>query len=142
MEGSRTIGLVFLILGASLGAGAQTETESPQNNPTAPQSSSSGERSTAPAPAFGQNAPILSPENPPISGLDQPSLEMRTSSRSFIAPALVLSESADSNPNNQLGDQTLKSATEILGAFDLQRFWSKTDLFAEYLGGAVFYNGG
>src|SRR5208337_4957843 len=128
MERIRTIRLALLIFGMTIGAAAQ--------------SSSQQQPDTTPAPAFGQNAPILNPENPPVSGLDQPSLDMRTSSRSFISPALVVSESADTNSGNVLGKQDVREASEILGAFDLQKFWAKTDMFAEYVGGGVFYNGG
>ncbi len=95
---------------------------------------------TTPAPAFGQNAPVLNPENPPISGLDEPGLDLRTASRSFIAPALQLSESADTNAGNQFGSNDLQAVTRFLGAFDLQRFWSKTDFLAEYLGGGALYS--
>lgn len=128
MKFSLTIRLGLLLLGLSLWAAAQDDTASPQQ--------------TVPAPAFGQNAPILDPENPPISGLDQPSLEMRTATRSFFSPGLQVSESADTNPNAQLGASTVKSVTHILGALDLQRFWPKSDLIAEYLGGGVFYTSG
>jgi hypothetical protein len=34
----------------------------------------------------------------------------------------------------------LDSTTRVLGAFDLQQFWPKSDLFLEYLGGGAFYN--
>lgn len=95
---------------------------------------------TAPAPAFGQNAPVLNPENPPISGLDEPGLELRTASRSFIAPALQLSESADTNAGNQFESSNVQAVTRFLGALDLQRFWSKTDFLAEYLGGGAVYS--
>jgi hypothetical protein len=96
---------------------------------------------TTPAPAFGQNAPILSPENPPISGLDEPGLELRTASRSFIAPALQLSQSADTNAGNQFGGSAnVQGITRFLGALDLQQFWSKSDLLVEYLGGGALYS--
>ncbi len=119
------IALVLLGVGMNLSARAQSTSQS----------------DTAPAPAFGQqNAPILSPENPPVSGLDEPALELRTATRSFISPALQVSESADTNPNNQLGTSDLSSITRVLGALDLQQFWPKSDLFAEYVGGAAFYS--
>lgn len=95
---------------------------------------------TAPAPAFGQNAPILNPENPPISGVDEPSLELRTAARSFVSPGLQLSETADTNANNTLGPTSdVSSISRILGAFDLQKFWPKSDLFLEYVGGGAVY---
>ena len=125
MARRRTIRLALLVFGMSVCGVAQ---DSSQSQPA-----------TAPAPAFGQNAPVLSPENPPVSGLDEPTLELRTASRSFISPALQVSESADTNGANELGGSGLESVTHVLGAFDLQQFWPKSDLFLEYLGGGAFY---
>jgi hypothetical protein len=94
----------------------------------------------SPAPAFGQNAPILSPENPPISGLDEPRLDLISASRSFVAPAAQISESADTNAGNNFENIHVQAVTRFLGALDLQRFWSKTDFLAEYLGGGAVYS--
>ncbi len=95
---------------------------------------------TTPVPAFGQNAPVLNPDNPPVSGIDEPSLELRTATRSFISPGVQVSESADTNANNQLGSaNNVASISRVLGAFDLQQFWPKSDLFLEYIGGGAFY---
>ena len=121
----RTIRWALLILGMSICAAGQ-------NNSTS-------QPETTPAPAFGQNAPVLNPDNPPVSGLDQPGLELRTASRSFIAPALQVSESGESNAGAQIGGSGLESVTRVIGAFDLQKFWPKSDLFLEYLGGGAFY---
>jgi hypothetical protein len=121
----RTIRWALLIFGMSVCAAAQN---SPQSEPE-----------TTPAPAFGQNAPVLNPENPPVSGLDVPTLELRTATRSFISPAVLVSESADTNGGNQLGNTNLESVSHVLGALDLQQFWPKSDLFLEYLGGGAFY---
>jgi hypothetical protein len=121
----RTIRWTLLIFGMSVCAAAQN---SPQSEPE-----------TTPAPAFGQNAPVLNPENPPVSGLDVPTLELRTATRSFISPALLVSESADTNGGNQLGNTNLEPISHVLGALDLQQFWPKSDLFLEYLGGGAFY---
>jgi hypothetical protein len=123
----RTIRLALLVFGMSICAAAQTSDQSqPGTTP-------------APAPAFGQNAPVLNPENPPVSGLDEPRLELLTASRSFVSPALQVSESANTNGGNQLGNTGLESVTHVLGALDLQQFWPKSDLFLEYLGGGAFY---
>ena len=100
--------------------------------------SNSQQQGAAPAPAFGQNAPVLNPENPPLSGLGEPGLELKSASRSFISPALLVSETADSNESNQLGASAVRPVEHVLGAFDLQKFWSKSDLFLEYLGGGAF----
>jgi len=135
--------VALLILAASVCAAGQSDSATSQSPPaTQSQGQDNPSRDTAPAPAYGQTAPVLNPENPPISGLDQPSLEMRGATRSFISPGLEVSESADTNVNNELGTSQVKSATRVLGAFDLQRFWPKSDLFLEYLGGGVFFSTG
>jgi len=124
----RTIWLaVLLAFGVCLCASAQNGPQSQPGN-------------TVPASAFGQNAPVLDPENPPVTGLDEPGLELRTATRSFISPALQVSESADTNGSNQFGNNSLESVTRVLGALDLQQFWAKSDLFLEYLGGGAFYS--
>ncbi|MGA2236562.1 MAG: hypothetical protein ABSG23_13905 [Terriglobales bacterium] len=122
----RTIRLALLVFGMSICAIAQTSSQS--------------QTETTPAPAFGQNAPMLNPENPPVSGLDEPRLELGNAGGSFISPALQVSESADTNGGNQFGNTGLESITSILGALDLQQFWPKSDLFLEYLGGGAFYS--
>lgn len=116
----------LVVLGLSLWAAAQDDSRSQPGG-------------AAPAPAFGQNAPVLNPENPPISGLDVPGLDLRSANRSFIAPALQVSESADTNAGNQFGTSGVESVTRFLGALDLQRFWSRSDFLAEYLGGGLLY---
>jgi hypothetical protein len=121
----QTIRLALLVLAMSICSAAQNNSQSQPD--------------TTPAPAFGQNAPVLNPENPPVTGLDTPSLDLHTASRSFISPALQVSESADTNGGNQLGNTGLESITRVLGAFDLQQFWPKSDVFLEYLGGGAFY---
>src|SRR5208337_2810420 len=122
-----TIRMALLVLGMSMGAAAQDSSQAQPENP-------------APAPAFGQNAPILSPENPPVTGLDEPKLDLRAASRSFVSPALQVSESAETNGANALGGGSgLESTSHVLGALDLQQFWPKSDLFLEYLGGGAFY---
>jgi hypothetical protein len=130
MRKSRIIRAALLALGMSACAAAQNDSQSQSGtNPPPP-----------PAPAFGQNAPVLNPENPPVTGLDEPGLDLRASSRSFISPALQVSESADTNGQNQFGNSNdLESITRVLGALDLQQFWPKSDLFLEYLGGGAFY---
>jgi hypothetical protein len=121
----RKIRLALLVFGTSICVAAQNSSQS--------------QPETTPAPAFGQNAPVLNPENPPVSGLDEPGLDLHTASRSFIAPALQVSESADTNGGNRLGNTGLDSVTHVLGALDVQQFWPKSDLFLEYLGGGAFY---
>src|SRR5271154_5458071 len=124
MVNTRTIRWALLVFGMSICAAAQSSPQSQSDSP-------------APAPAFGQNAPVLNPENPPVTGLDEPTLELRTASRSFVSPALQVSESADTNGGNEVGATGLESVTRVLGALDLQKFRPKSDLFLEYLGGGA-----
>lgn len=127
MRMSRTIRLTVLVFGLGVYAASQNSPQSPAEN------------NQAPVPGFGQTAPVLSPENPPVTGIDSPRLDLPTATRSFFSPALQLSESADTNGGNQLGQTHVQSVTRVLGAFDLQQFWPKSDLFLEYLGGGAFY---
>jgi hypothetical protein len=145
MKFRHTTWLVSLTLSTSMMVWAQnTDTQSqPQTDAQSQQQSDSSQQGPAPAPAFGQTAPILSPENPPISGIDEPRLDLRRALRSFVSVGLVADESANSNPTNQLGDNSsVHSVTHLLGALDLQRFWPKSDLIAEYVGGGAFYTSG
>ena len=138
MKFSYSIRLVVLLLGGCLIAVAQNDSQTAEGTAQTDQGSA-----PAPAPAFGQNAPILSPENPPVSGIDEPRLDLRRALRSYVSGGLGVSESGDSNPDNQLGSTSgLKSVTRVVGVGDLQRFWPKSDLLAEYLGGAGFYSSG
>src|SRR5271155_3373421 len=153
------IRLALLIFGMSSALFAQTGSQSTsqsttdQTNAQAPGQTSSDQAApdqttpdqkpatdTVPAPAFGQNAPVLSPDNPPVTGLDEPGLDLKTATSSFISPALQFSESADSNGANALGGSGLESVSRVLGALDLQQFWPKSDVLLEYLGGGEFYN--
>jgi len=124
MAKMRTIRWALLVFGISVCVVAQSSSQS----------------QPAPAPAFGQTAPVLNPENPPVSGLDEPGLELHTATRSFVSPALQVSESADTNGANLLGSTGVESITRVLGALDLQQFWPKSDLLLEYLGGGAFYS--
>lgn len=136
----RTMRWALLVFGISVCAAAQSSAQDNSNSNNNDQSQSApSQPAPAPAPAFGQNAPVLDPENPPVSGLDMPSLDLRSASRSFVSPSLQVSESGESNGANEVGGTGAESVTRLLGAFDLQKFWSKSDLLAEYLGGGAFY---
>ena len=127
-----TIRLLLLVLGMSVCAYGQTTSQAQTQAPA--------QSEPVPAPAFGQTAPVLNPENPPVTGLDEPSLDLRPSARSFISPALQVSESADSNGENTLGNTSgVSSISRVLGALDLQQYWPKSDFLLEYVGGGAFY---
>lgn len=131
-----------------LSAWAQDDTTAPQNPGSTDQSANGNAQQdqTAPAPAFGSGVTIPSAtENPPISGLDQPSLEPGVVTRSFFVPGVIISESGDSNIAGIL-DSGHNSAdaggvTRALGSLTLQRIWNRYETDLQYIGGGTFYEG-
>src|SRR6201998_591916 len=122
---------LWLMLGAML-AVAQTNSGSGQA-----QDDSQGE---APAPAFGQEAPpMVVNDNPPISGLDQPSLEPNIQPRSMLLGGVEASESLDSNIGSD-ARPAWHSVSRGLAGLTLQRLWSRYQVAAAYVGGAGYYN--
>ena len=95
----------------------------------------------APAPAFGQDnpAPTVS-ENPPISAIDQPSLEPHAAPESFVLVGLHFSESADSNVGDTLGGSSIGAVTRGMGSVTLQKLWKNYALATDYIGGVVYYD--
>jgi hypothetical protein len=94
----------------------------------------------APAPAFGQEAPpVVVNDNPPISGLDQPSLEPNIQPRSMLLGGVEASESLDSNIGSD-ARPALHSVTRGLGGLTMQRLWNRYQLAAAYVGGVAYYN--
>ena len=98
---------------------------------------------STPAPAFGQDnsSAQLTNENPPISSLDQPSLEAPFAGRSFLVPSVQVSQSIDSNAGNAIGGSRLTGVTRGLGSVALQKLWSRFDLSLGYVGGGAYYTG-
>ncbi len=94
-----------------------------------------------PIPAYGDvNVPAPISENPPLSGLDLPSLEPHAAPLSYIQPGATFSESADSNVGNGTISQSFVSVTRAIGSVTLQRLWSNYDLAVDYFGGAGYYD--
>ncbi len=127
-------------------AWAQADTASEENPGSGDQSTDASPQQdqNAPAPAFGPDVTIPSAsENPPISGLDQPSLEPGTITRSFLAPGAIVSQSGDSNIPGSLGsgNNGLGGITRALGSLTLQRVWSRYETDLQYIGGGIFYEG-
>ena len=155
MSKGKTI-LVVGMLMAALGAWAQdgsTEPISPTSL-VSPRSRNFGETWGTPfsgAPggspqngqdtAYGQdNAPPPISQNPPLSGLDTPSLEPHAAPLSYLQPGATVSESADSNAETAPGTGTsFTSITRALGSLQLRRLWSHYDLGLDYLGGVGYY---
>ena len=131
-----------------LAAWAQDDSAAQQNPGSGDQSANGSPQQdqTAPAPAFGPGVTIPSAsENPPISGLDQPSLEPGAITRSFLAPGAILSQSGDSNIAGTFGSANNLSGeggiTRALGGLTLQRIWNRYETDLQYIGGGIFYEG-
>lgn len=126
------VGMVVLALGALRA----------QDNPTpSPDSQTSAQQPVAP---YGQeNAPQPINDNPPLSGLDMPSLQEHAAPLSYLQPGATFSESASTNIGNQLnGDTSVGTISRALGSLALKRLWSHYDLALDYMGGVAYYQKG
>ena len=128
-----TLGMLAFALS---GAWAQDTTSPPSTEPASP----SGQQE--PTPAYGQeNAPPPISENPPLSGLDVPSLEPHSAPISYLQPGATFSGSADSNAaNTPGGGSSFSSVSRGLGSLTLKRLWSHYDLGLDYVGGVGYYS--
>ncbi|HXJ89386.1 MAG TPA: hypothetical protein VMS18_21395 [Candidatus Binatia bacterium] len=123
------LGMMVFALGFAC---AQNEAPSSEGSP-APQQ---------PVPAYGQETTPSVPinENPPLSGLDLPSLQEHAAPLSYLQPGATFSESASTNIGNELGGSDFGSITRGLGTLELRRLWSHYDLALDYMGGVAYYN--
>lgn len=134
MSKLQSVCTLCMLVCASSGSWAQ-ETSTPPAEP-APESSQQ-----QPMPAYGQdNAPPPVSENPPLSGLDLPSLEPHAAPLSYLQPAATFSESADTNAGNVAGGSGVSSVGRALGRLTLRRLWSNYDLALDYAGGIGYYS--
>ena len=133
------LAMVILAMQLLLPAWGQDNAQSAQSGDT-PQQEPVPQQ-TQPVPAYGdQNAPPPISENPPLSGLDLPSLEPHAAPLSYIQPGATFSESADSNVGNGTSTQSFASVSRAIGSVTLQRLWSNYDLAMDYFGGAAYYD--
>jgi hypothetical protein len=103
---------------------------------------SDSQTAQAPVPAYGQDSAPATPisENPPLSGLDLPSLQEHAAPISYLQPGATITETASSNVDNSLGGNSFGSITRGLGTLTLRRLWSHYDLALDYMGGVGYYN--
>jgi hypothetical protein len=135
LENLMTLGLVAALLSVT---GVQRAKAQDSSTPT---DASSQSQTQEPAPAYGQeNPPPAVTENPPLSGLDIPSLEPNAAPLSYLQPGATVSESADSNAENTVGGGTPASVSRALGSVTMQRLWSHYDLALDYMGGVGYYD--
>jgi hypothetical protein len=136
VSGMLTCGMLLLTLATAWGQDNSQPAppgDAPQQEPLPQQ--------PQPIPAYGdQNAPPPVAENPPLSGLDLPSLEPHAAPLSYLQPGATFSESADSNVGNGTSAQSFVSVTRAIGSLTLQRLWSNYDLAVDYFGGAGYYD--
>jgi len=128
--GRLSCALFTLTLGATLlwGQSDTTQTQDDAN------------RNVPPA-AYGQeNPPMVVNENPPISGLDRPSLEPQIQPRSMLLGGVEASESLDSNFGSD-ARTAWRSVTRGLAGLTMQRLWNRYQFAGAYVGGASYYNG-
>ena len=103
--------------------------------------SDQGPTDAAPA-ATGLDNSSENTENPPLSGLDQPSFEPGYGARSYLAVKAQASESASSNPNAAINNTgAVKDITRLMGSLDLQKLWKLHPLDVDYIGGAAWFHG-
>ena len=133
MKRGNIVGILSMMILALGLACAQDET--PPSDSQAPQQ---------PIPAYGQETAPATPinENPPLSGLDLPSLQEHAAPLSYLQPGATFSETATTNIGNTLGGGNFGSITRGLGTLTLRRLWSHYDLALDYMGGVGYYNQG
>jgi hypothetical protein len=113
-------------------AAAQTSGDQSSGDPNA--------QGAAPA-ATGLDTQTEMTENPPVSGLDQPSFEPGLGARSYLVPKAQVSEAFSNNPTSSVSNQSsVGEITHLLGAVDLQKLWKIHPLDVSYIGGATWFN--
>src|SRR3989442_8014667 len=131
----------MLLLGMALALGtgwAQSDSSQQQPGSSQQPADNTQQQGTGAVPAFGQdNAAPVSNDNPPLSGLDQPSLEPRAAARSFLIPGAHVSQSLDTNVGS--GGPHINGITRAFGRLTLQRLLSPYDLGLDYVRGGGFY---
>ncbi len=95
----------------------------------------------APPAATGLDTTTQMSENPPLSGLDQPSFEPGFGTRSYLAPKAELSESIDSNSIGIFSNSHSTETTRALGSLELQKLWKLHPLAVDYVGGVDWRTG-
>lgn len=95
----------------------------------------------APPAATGLDTTTQMSENPPLSGLDQPSFEPGFGTRSYLAPRAEVSESIDSNSIGSFSSSNTAETTRALGSLELQKLWKLHPLDVDYIGGIDWHSG-
>jgi hypothetical protein len=105
------------------------------------QTSSDQNSSGASPAATGVDTTTQMSENPPLSGLDEPTFEPGYGARSYLAPKVEASEAVDSNGTNGFSKTNITTTSRALGSVELQKLWKVHPLSLDYVGGVDWYNG-
>ena len=133
-----SFGLTLLLLTASSAVTRAQDTSGAQSTPD--QSSSAQNAGAAPA-ATGLDTQTEMTENPPVSGLDQPSFEPGLGARSYLVPRLQASESVQNNSSSSVSSPSgVGEITRALLSLDLQKLWRIHPLNIDYIGGGTWFN--
>ena len=104
------------------------------------QGSSDQNSGAAPA-ATGMDTQTEITENPPVSGLDEPSFEPGFGARSYLAPRAQVDESVQSNSTASVNNPSgVGGITRVLGGASLQKLWKIHPLDVDYIGGGTWFN--
>ncbi len=96
----------------------------------------------APPAASGPDTTTQVIENPPLSGLDEPSFEPGYGPRSYLLPTLQVSQAVDTNATGSVGSNaTIRDVTRVLGSLTLREMWKTHPLDIDYSGGILRYYG-
>jgi hypothetical protein len=81
-------------------------------------------------------------ENPPLSGLDQPTAEPAYGGRSYLVPGIQLSESVNATTSGLTsGRAGTNEVARGLGSLDLQKIWKRYHLGLDYIAGGTVFQG-
>lgn len=92
-------------------------------------------------PAYGQEGtPASGTENPPLTGINLPSLEPNPARRNYFQAGFTLNQSANSNAGAALGGGEFTSITRGLGSLALHHAHGRYDVGVDYIGGVAEYS--
>jgi hypothetical protein len=122
--------------GQAAPASGQSGTAAPSTDQSSPDQTN-GAPPAATAPGSGPDI-----ENPPLSGLDEPTSEPAYGGRSYLVPGLQLSESVNSTTSGLNSKSSgVDESARGLGSLDLQKIWKKYQLGLDYVAGGTVYQG-
>ena len=133
-----TFGITLLLLTAS---SAVIRAQQPTGASSAPSAQGPSDQNSGAAPAAtGLDTQTEITENPPVSGLDEPSFEPGLGARSYLVPSAQVSESVQTNSASSVNQTGVGEITRLLGSVALQKLWKIHPLDVAYIGGAAWFN--